>query len=63
GEPSQARVSYTNTPSGRLNARPSQPQPEPAIVPAARSSAFGPSALHDERVLDIPAYLRRNAHE
>ncbi len=63
GDPGQARVSYSNTPSGRLNSRPPPPQAEPAIVPATRASGFGPSAMHDERVLDIPAYLRRNAHE
>jgi cell division protein FtsZ len=34
----------------------------PATVPnAAVSRAFGASALHDEAVLDIPAYLRRGA--
>jgi hypothetical protein len=32
---------------------------EQALVAATRPSGFGPSALHDERVLDIPAYLRR----
>jgi cell division protein FtsZ len=41
-------------------ARASQlPTAEPALVAAPRQSAFGASALHDERVLDIPAYLRR----
>ncbi|MCA9530794.1 MAG: cell division protein FtsZ [Myxococcales bacterium] len=30
-----------------------------AYVPAAGTRAFGASALHDEAVLDIPAYLRR----
>lgn len=34
----------------------------PASVPqSAGSRAFGASALHDEAVLDIPAYLRRGA--
>jgi hypothetical protein len=32
------------------------PAPEPR-----QSRAFGATALHDEAVLDIPAYLRRNA--
>jgi cell division protein FtsZ len=56
----EGRVSYSNAP-GRLNPRPSQaPAPEPAMVAATtRQSGFGPSAMHDERVLDIPAYLRR----
>ena len=38
---------------------------EQAIVAATRPSGFGASALHDERVLDIPAYLRRggSSHE
>jgi cell division protein FtsZ len=60
------RVSYS---SGSNNSRmPGRPQQssEPAIVPATRPSAFGASAVHDERVLDIPAYLRRgnnNHHE
>jgi cell division protein FtsZ len=39
--------------------RASQVPVEQALVAATRPSAFGPSALHDERVLDIPAYLRR----
>jgi hypothetical protein len=35
---------------------------EPAMQFEPRQSrAFGASALHDEAVLDIPAYLRRNA--
>jgi cell division protein FtsZ len=44
---------------------PQQAQVEQALVAATRPSGFGPSALHDERVLDIPAYLRRggNARE
>jgi hypothetical protein len=45
---------------------PQQAQVEQALVAATRPSGFGPSALHDERVLDIPAYLRRggnNTHE
>jgi hypothetical protein len=42
--------------------------PEQTALPMAGAShpprAFGPSALHDEATLDIPAYLRRAAqHE
>ncbi len=40
--------------------------PEQVSIPATESRvgrAFGASALHDEAVLDIPAYLRRGAHE
>jgi cell division protein FtsZ len=61
--PPEGRVSYSNAP-GRLNPRPSQ-APEQVHVAATRPSGFGASALHDERVLDIPAYLRRgnNSHE
>jgi hypothetical protein len=33
----------------------------PAAVPGVGTRAFGASALHDEAVLDIPAYLRRGA--
>ena len=38
-------------------------QPRSALVqmPASGTRAFGASALHDEAVLDIPAYLRRSA--
>ena len=45
--------------------RMSQAPVEQAMVAAGRQSGFGASALHDERVLDIPAYLRRgnNHHE
>ncbi|MDB4976139.1 MAG: ftsZ, partial [Myxococcaceae bacterium] len=65
----QGRVSYSNNAlsAGRLNPRPSQPPAsEPALVGSTRQSGFGATALHDERVLDIPAYLRRgnnNSHE
>jgi cell division protein FtsZ len=64
----QGRVTYTNSSANRLNPRPSQAPSEPAVVtaPNTRPSGFGASALHDERVLDIPAYLRRgnnNHHE
>ncbi len=39
--------------------------PEQVSLPDARVTgrAFGASALHDEAVLDIPAYLRRGSHE
>lgn len=40
--------------------------PEQVSLPSTESRsarAFGASALHDEAVLDIPAYLRRGAHE
>ncbi|MET0285163.1 MAG: cell division protein FtsZ [Polyangiales bacterium] len=56
--PPEGRVSYSSAPPGRLNPRQSQAPQEQAVV-AARPSQFGASALHDERVLDIPAYLRR----
>jgi cell division protein FtsZ len=57
----QGRVTYTNQPQpGRLNPRPSQVPGDQALVAATtRQSGFGATALHDERVLDIPAYLRR----
>jgi cell division protein FtsZ len=74
-EPVQAapRQSRTTMPTGRMsyggsttreavargqNRRQSSepPAPEPR-----QSRAFGATALHDEAVLDIPAYLRRNA--
>ena len=44
--------------------RASREHVEQAVV-TARASGFGASALHDERVLDIPAYLRRggSSHE
>jgi cell division protein FtsZ len=59
-------------PNERQSAQPQRPSRMPqqaqmaeALVAATRPSGFGPSALHDERVLDIPAYLRRggNTHE
>ena len=45
--------------------RPGPVSVEQALVAATRPSGFGASALHDERVLDIPAYLRRggNSHQ
>jgi len=63
----QARVTYSAAPANRLNsARGSQAPQEAVVAAATRPSGFGASALHDERVLDIPAYLRRgnnNHHE
>lgn len=55
---------YSQMPSARPSQPPRASQPvEQAIVAAGRQSGFGASALHDERVLDIPAYLRRgNGH-
>jgi cell division protein FtsZ len=49
----------------RTSMRPTHVPVEQALVAATRPSGFGPSALHDERVLDIPAYLRRggNSHQ
>jgi cell division protein FtsZ len=63
--PPEGRVSYSSNAPGRLNPRPSQAPQEQAVVAAGRPSQFGASAIHDERVLDIPAYLRRgnNSHE
>ncbi len=37
--------------------------PEVSTQPPAGTRAFGASALHDEAVLDIPAYLRRGASQ
>jgi cell division protein FtsZ len=71
----QMRVTETRSPSygsqaptarsSQAPGRPSQSVVEQAVVAAGRPSGFGASALHDERVLDIPAYLRRgnNHHE
>lgn len=57
GAPERAsRTSEVMTPAAqRPVAAPAQQQP--------RTRAFGPSALHDEAVLDIPAYLRRQARD
>jgi cell division protein FtsZ len=44
-------------PSRRFSSAPQQT----SLAEARPSRAFGPSALHDESVLEIPAYLRRNA--
>jgi cell division protein FtsZ len=59
-------ASYGSAPaqSALRGSRPSLPVPvEQALVAATRPSGFGASALHDERVLDIPAYLRRGASQ
>jgi hypothetical protein len=59
----------SQAPNARMSAPPpprtTQQVVEQAVVAAGRASGFGASALHDERVLDIPAYLRRgnNHHE
>ena len=57
GETPREMVART---SGRRSHAPEQ-VPLPETRPSAR--AFGASALHDEAVLDIPAYLRRNASQ
>lgn len=63
---SRGGVTYVNQHSGARMSQPprqSHAMEQPAIV-SPRSSGFGASALHDERVLDIPAYLRRgNSHQ
>ena len=41
------------------NARAIRRTVEATPTPPQQSRAFGASALHDEAVLDIPAYLRR----
>ena len=48
-------------PSRRISSVPAQVSIPATETRAAR--AFGASALHDEAVLDIPAYLRRGVHE
>jgi cell division protein FtsZ len=63
------RPSYMNrgeTPRemmARGGRRPSEPSQQVLPDPRASARAFGASALHDEAVLDIPAYLRRNASQ
>jgi cell division protein FtsZ len=50
----------TRTANGRGDDLSSTLEGVPAVVPQmAGARAFGASALHDEAVLDIPAYLRR----
>jgi cell division protein FtsZ len=60
-------VNYVNAPTlpPMRERRPSQVHVpvEQALVAATRPSGFGASALHDERVLDIPAYLRRGGNQ
>jgi cell division protein FtsZ len=59
-------MSYGNAPAQppMRASRPSVQVPvEQALVAATRPSGFGASALHDERVLDIPAYLRRGTNQ
>lgn len=48
---------------GRSSRRSSLPAEQPVSQEMRSSRAFGATALHDEAVLDIPAYLRRNAAE
>jgi cell division protein FtsZ len=73
-EPMRNALQMRANPGERPSAQPQRPsrmpqqaQMEQALVAATRPSGFGASALHDERVLDIPAYLRRggnsNSHE
>lgn len=72
----QRRAAYPAAPKGvTVSSAPERQIPRPGeVAPAAqrpvapaqqqpRSRAFGPSALHDEAVLDIPAYLRRQARD
>lgn len=47
------------SPSASVQPPPAPPAHAPAHVEVPRTRAFGASALHDEAVLDIPAYLRR----
>jgi cell division protein FtsZ len=69
-EPMRNALQMRANPGERHSAQPMRPAPrmpqpaqlEQALVAATRPSGFGPSALHDERVLDIPAYLRRGGN-
>ncbi len=56
---SGASSRYRN--NSAVSKRESAMPPLPSEAQSAGSRAFGPSALHDEAVLDIPAYLRRRA--
>ncbi|MGB0679606.1 MAG: cell division protein FtsZ [Polyangiales bacterium] len=59
-----ARLRHGHALEGRGQRRElSSPPPVPATeaAPVRQGRAFGASALHDEAVLDIPAYLRRHA--
>ncbi|HJL01175.1 MAG TPA: cell division protein FtsZ [Polyangiaceae bacterium LLY-WYZ-15_(1-7)] len=51
---------YGTRDSSRPSRRPAE-RPAPAPAAAAGTRAFGASALHDEAVLDIPAYMRRSS--
>jgi cell division protein FtsZ len=64
--PSRERISapsFSSHPPARSSMSPSRRlEPQQQSLPETRNSrAFGASAMHDEAVLDIPAYLRRNA--
>ena len=48
-------------PASRVARRPSENSQQYALPEARQNRAFGANALHDEAVLDIPAYLRRNS--
>ena len=56
------QVAGTLYPLSAARAAARMPNEVQRTVPEARvSRAFGASALHDEAVLDIPAYMRRAA--
>ncbi len=69
----QRRAAYPAAPKGVTAHAPERVTRPSEVAPAAqrpvapaqqpRTRAFGPSALHDEAVLDIPAYLRRQARD
>jgi cell division protein FtsZ len=57
-----SQPSFSSHPPARDSMRPSRHAPQQQSLPETRGTrAFGASAMHDEAVLDIPAYLRRNA--
>ena len=57
---SSAPPIYQNEQHEVAAARPSRRPSEISAAQAAGSRAFGASAIHDEAVLDIPAYMRRS---
>jgi len=66
--PMGGRASYGATTTREVVARTqsrrhSSEPPMPSSPEPRQSRAFGATALHDEAVLDIPAYLRRNASQ
>jgi cell division protein FtsZ len=60
GQPTRSVTVRPSRPSFEIQQQVAQAQPQQQVPELQPARAFGAAAIHDEAVLDIPAYLRRS---